>query len=395
MKIHSDASRALAALLTLTLIGVFASQLVGCGGVDSGGTGQTVQSVQASSAGRITGFGSVIVNGVRFDDTPASIVDDAGTARTRADLKLGMVVDIDGEVQGNSGNGVARRIQFGSEIAGRLESIDLSSGRLSVLGQAVQVDVDTLYGSSPTGLAGLVVGDLLEVFAFYDPGTGVYMATRVERQATLASFKLRGRISDLDSTSFSIGGARIDYSGIAPSQRPQLANGQSVRVSLKAASSVAGRWVATTLSTSQRHFPDASEARVEGFVSSFVSRASFVVAGVPVDASGGRGSLSQLANGVRISVTGTMRNGVLVATEIEIRRSGGGDQEFELHGAIESVDLAAQTFVLRGVTVAYDAGTVFAPGRPVDLVVGAMLEVRGVPPASGVGLLAKMIKVER
>ena len=120
MKVTPDAWRALLAWLTLILFGLLVGQLIACGGVDSGGTGQTVdQPVQASSAGRISGFGSVIVNGVRFDDAQARIVDDAGVAHARADLKLGMVVDIEGEVLGNSGNGVARNIQFGSEIVAR------------------------------------------------------------------------------------------------------------------------------------------------------------------------------------------------------------------------------------------------------------------------------------
>ena len=46
--------------------------LTGCGGgggVDSGGTGVT----PSVSAGPITGFGSVIVAGVRFDDSTATV----------------------------------------------------------------------------------------------------------------------------------------------------------------------------------------------------------------------------------------------------------------------------------------------------------------------------------
>jgi hypothetical protein len=50
--------------------------------------------------------------------------------------------------------------------------------------------------------------------------------------------------------------------------------------------------------------------------------------------------------------------------------------------------------VLRGVTVTHDASTVFAPGSPADLVVGAQLEVRGVP-SGGAGLRAEMIRVQR
>ena len=48
--------------------------LTGCGGgVESGGTGATPASF---ASGPITGFGSVIVNGVRFDDSKAVVTDD-------------------------------------------------------------------------------------------------------------------------------------------------------------------------------------------------------------------------------------------------------------------------------------------------------------------------------
>ncbi len=382
------------ALAALTLVAALA---VACGGVDSGGTGQTAQT---SSAGRISGFGSVIVNGVRFDDTRATVVDEDGMVRTRNDLKLGMVVDITGELRGNSGNGVAHSIQFGNEIAGPVESVDTATGQLVVLGQVVRVDADTLFSGYAAGLADAQAGDLVEVFAFYDTSSASYTATRIERRATLAAYKLRGRISGLDSLdnhSFHIGGALIDYGSIAPPALPRLANGLSVRVSLLT-TSVAGRWVASSVHTSQRNFPEASEAELEGFIGSFVSSANFLVAGIAVDASGPgvtfrRGSINQLANGMRVEVEGRMSNGVLVASQVEFKR--GGDQEFELHGAIESVDALAQTFVLRGMTVTYDNSTVFAAGTPADLLVGAQLEVRSSPTAGGVSLQAEMIRFER
>lgn len=391
MKLNPLPGRTLAAL---TLV---AALVAACGGVDSGGTGQTAQT---SSAGRISGFGSVIVNGVRFDDTRATVVDEDGVAHTRADLKLGMVVDITGELRGNSGNGVAYSIQFGNEIAGPVESVDTSTGQLVVLGQVVRVDADTLFSGYAAGLADALAGDLVEVFAFYDTSSASYTATRIERKTTLAAYKLRGRISGLDSLdnhSFHIGGALIDYGGIAPPALPRLANGLSVRVSLLT-TPVAGRWVASSVHTSQRNFPEANEAELEGFIGSFISSANFLVAGIAVDASGPgvtfrHGTIDELANGVRVEVEGQMRNGVLVANKVDFKR--GGDQEFELHGAIESVDTLAQTFVLRGMTVAYDNSTVFAAGTAADLLVGAQLEVRGSPAAGGVSLQAELIRFER
>ena len=81
-------------LLALVLVAAVA---VGCGGgggstsvagVGSGGTG-------SFTSGPITGFGSIIVNGIRFDESAASasgsIKDDDGVVGSSGSLKLGMV----------------------------------------------------------------------------------------------------------------------------------------------------------------------------------------------------------------------------------------------------------------------------------------------------------------
>ena len=60
------------------------------GGVEGQGTGSV-----SYSEGPIGGFGSVIVNGVHFDDSQARIVDADGHTLQSGDLKLGMTVQID------------------------------------------------------------------------------------------------------------------------------------------------------------------------------------------------------------------------------------------------------------------------------------------------------------
>lgn len=383
----------LGAVLALLLL---ATVLPGCGGVDSGGTGQTVENPTTSS-GRISGFGSVIVNGIRFDDSQAVVIDDDGVMHPRTDLRLGMVVEVDGQLRGNSGQGTARQIRFGHEIAGPVESVDVPGSKLVVLGQTVLVDADTLFEGYAAGLADVLPGQRMAVHGFYDPSAGRYSATRIERRASLAQYTLRGRISGLQGPpvrNFSIGAALIDYGSVA--SPPALSNGLSVRVSLNT-TPVSGRWVASSVQSSQRDVPNDNEAEVEGYVSGYASSASFLVAGVPVDASGPgvsvrRGTLADLADGVRVEVEGFMRSGVLVASSVDFKR--GGRQEFELHGPVESIDFGAQTLVLRGVTVAWDGNTRFAAGSAGDLVVGAPLEVRGMP-AGGVRLQADSIRFER
>jgi hypothetical protein len=95
------------------------SLLAGCGG----GGGDAVSSPAGSAApssfaaGTIAGFGSVIVNGVRFDDSKARVSDDDGQAADASVLRLGMRVEIQGGAVNDDGSGPraeAREIRFGS-----------------------------------------------------------------------------------------------------------------------------------------------------------------------------------------------------------------------------------------------------------------------------------------
>ena len=103
----------------------------GAAGVGTGGTG-------TYASGPITGFGSIIVNGVRFDDSAAAVSDDDGAAIGRDRLKLGMQVEIESEVVSDDGSGRKARaahVRFCSEIVGPVEGApDVASGRLTVLG---------------------------------------------------------------------------------------------------------------------------------------------------------------------------------------------------------------------------------------------------------------------
>lgn len=388
------------------------------GGVDSGGTGSPAQS---HSSGPISGFGSVIVNGVRYDDAAATVLDDDGVAQPRSALALGMTVDVTAgaitkDPATQLATAVASRIQFGSAIRGPVQSVNAAASTLTVLGQTVKVDADTVF-HGVTGLAGLSAGALVDVHALLDPGTGTYTATRIERESSLAEYRLRGVVSDLDlsAKTFSIGGARISYAGTLPQDLPQLANGAVARVKLQTAQQ-AGFWVLSKAAIGQPPIPDGAEAEVEGVISDFTSLASFEVDGRPVDASGANvefkhGTRGQLANGLRVEVEGRVQNGVIVARKVNIKKTGSSDDEgdddddgnkddeddddgkrFTLHGAIVSVNAGAKTFVLRGTTVVHDNATNFSRGTAADLQAGTEVEVKGVLTPDGTRLRATKIK---
>jgi len=379
--------RAWAALLLLAL----AASCGGGGGVDTGGTGGAAASF---SAGRVSGFGSVIVNAVHYDDSKAAIVDDDGVVHRPHDLRLGMTVQIEAGpiVQDADGTrvSVASKVSFGSEILGPVESVDTAGSTLRVLGQKVTVDVNTLL-TGVASLAGIHVGDIVQVFAFFDPSSGGYTGTRIERLGLQAEYKLRGPIARLDTTAktFAIGGATIAYGSIAAADLPGLQEGVIARVELQTQPQ-AGRWIALRIVTGLPGIPEATATEIEGYVTGFASLASFKVDGVMVDASGkvvfDKGNASQIANGARLEVAGHMSGGVLFAENIAVRHAAPAQnvpdtpeekQQFELKGDIQSVSALAHAFVLRGTTVVFDTATTFDKGAPADLKVGATVQVKG------------------
>ena len=371
--------------------------VAGCGGgVDSGGTGTTPASY---ANGPITGFGSVIVNGVRFDDSNAVVTDDDGGGSSRDKLRLGMTTEIRGSAITPDATGTlvsaASSIAFGSDILGRVDSIDLAFRRLVVLGQGVDVNAATVFDdeSLSGGLPTVVVGDVVEVYALFNAATGRYTATRIERKGAVAAYRLRGLVSHLDvGKAFNIGSERISYDGFTGAP-VTLADGNLVRVRLQT-TKVAGVWLVAAFKDGAPKPRDRDDVRLEGRISSFTSATLFSVNGVAVNAST-IGPLAGLALGVRVEVEGTSSEGVLLASKLKIKTEDeAGNQEFELRGQITSVDAANLRFVLRGVTVVYAITapeTDFRNGTAADLKKDANVEARGVLSADGARLLAARI----
>ena len=383
----------LAALALLGSVG-------GCGGVDSGGTGTGASSTYAN--GPITGFGSIIVNGVRYDDTSASIDDDEGRPRSRAELKLGMRAEVLASpitVTVGVSSATAASIRVRSEILSPLEAIDGPNARLTVLGQTVAVVATTVFDAALTGgLAGLVPGDVLEVYATLDLAAGRYVASRIERRGSVAAYKLRGVVSTLAlaAKTFTLGGATIDWSAVAPNDPASaLAPGRFVRVTL-APPPQANVWRATALTAGVAKPEDREVAVVEGRISAFTSATNFALDGIPVDASAASfpGGSAGLALGVRVEINGGLRNGVLVASRVELDNDEGGPEAFELHGRIDAVDALAQRFVVHGVTVMWSSTTRFDSSSAGDIAVGRNVEVKGRLSSDGLRVDATLIHVE-
>ena len=388
------------ARLVFAQIAFASALLVGCGGGGDAGPGASgASSTSSFAAGPITGFGSIIVNGVRFDESTARVSNDDGTASSKDNLKLGMTAEVHGGAISDDGTGpraTATEVTFGAALVGPVTAIDTTTKGLVILGQTVLVLDTTVFEERLVGgFAGITVGMLVEMHGQLDPKTGIYTATRIGTTMALAGYKIRGIVANLDSTAktFTMGGTLISYAGVI-SVPADLANGILLAVRLQT-TQVGGAWVATRLGRGAPPVADTDSARLKGTITAFTSTTQFSVNGIAVDASKAEfeGGTAGIVLGAQVDVKGASSNGVVIAKSVSVEthetvRANG----FELHGAVTAIDITAQTFVLRSITVSYGGTSVeFIRGTAAQLAVGVQLEVRGTLSTDGTQLQATRI----
>lgn len=355
----------------LGIAGVLA-EMAGCGGggtdvagLSSGGTG-------SFTSGTITGFGSIIVNGIRYKDDTASVFSDDGTAITS--LQLGMVVNIEGSAVTPAASATslptatAYRITYGSEWIGPVSNIVPSVaatgvGTFEVLGHTVDVLSTTLFGGVVQKYLDLKTDQYVEVYGYVDPSDGHIQASRIEVFAVQPSaYKLSGTISQIDAINRSATLGQISINWASPTVLPSGINGGDfVRVTLNP-NPLGTVWTATKIHYLSSPLSNLSgsqdyEAEVYGSITSYQSTASFLVNGIPVNATSASISGALMA-GVFVEVEGRIRSGQLMATKVEVKSSSEIEsQDFEFYGYITNLNSNAKTFELRGETFSYDSNT--------------------------------------
>ncbi|MBE2242802.1 MAG: hypothetical protein IAE86_08610 [Burkholderiaceae bacterium] len=414
--------RLLRAVCTLSA----AALLLACGGgggdvagVGTGGTG-------SFSIGTVTGFGSVFVNGVRYEDDGARLIDDDGTVTILGSsanpLRVGMVVEVTGSDDG--GVRSATQIAYGAELEGPVTAVDAAAGTFRVFGVTVRTTSTTVY-EDIAGVASLAAGNVVEVHGLPD-SAGRIVATHVEREATSeaayaadgGTYRLRGPVDGLLSSSsgstFTLRGVAIRTDG-ATQLDGTPTEGASVSVRLNPTLQSDGRYLAQRVKVRSASFddlPSSAEAEIEGYVSDLdASAGNLSVAGYPVRLAANvayeDGTAADLKNGVRIEAKGSVTNGVLVAARIEFESLDddddgdddevpGGLPEFEFKGTAACIECGASSgsFGIKGVTVTYDARTEFDDGLSGTTLEGRIVEVEAVAETSTGGTVYRATKIE-
>lgn len=380
---------------SLVFTSLVALTLAACSDSDTFvGTGPPAASTtDVVTVGPITGFGSVVANGVRFD-TNSTTISVNGNPGTLSDLQVGMMVSIRGTVDDDSGAASAGEIRFMADMVGPVSSVDRANGTFVMLGRTVVVDELTFADGD--SLDALAAGHVLQLSGQYRSQDRI-QATHMLRVANAyqagMQMQIRGEISDLDEGNlrFRIGGQDCAYSGAALELGgADLANGLFVEVTstvpVANGDMILDRIRARDRDRDRDQLCDADcDFEIEGFVTAFVSATDFEVDGQPVTTTGStvyvNGTVDTLALDVRVAVDGTVNaDGVLVADRIVFRLQS----LVEIDADIEAVDTTAGSVTVLGIVVQTDEMTMFRDHSAADvidfgiddLVVGDRAEIR-------------------
>ncbi len=196
----------------------------GEGGI--GGTGVLARSEEGGIGGTgivgvITGFGSVIVNGVHVDyDADMRVYSALGDASTD-DLKVGQVVSVEADQAGERYH--ARRLDLHHPVAGPVTDIDLKHGILTVMKQRVSVSEEG--GANGIDLQDIQLGDRVAVSGLWDGD--LVQATRLDRRGNVPAV-LAGPVSRIVDGRVFVGGMPVRFASGSPPEG--LAVGREVQL---------------------------------------------------------------------------------------------------------------------------------------------------------------------
>lgn len=362
---------------SFTLLSLAVLVLGACGGGGGGGGTSGSSSVAGIASGTIEGFGSVIVNGVKFEVEGAEVEFEHGTtvvissATQTLHLNEGMQVEMTGSFDDNGQTGNVTRILVDDELEGEISGLTTNATTgitsFTILGQTVLAVEGMTFvdpGSPLNGqLANLQNGQFVEIHGLPD-GAGTLQATFIEyKAADQAGFDLSGE-GELELTgtitamgpgsSFSIGSQLVDPSS-ATVDGP-LAVGTLVEVK--------GSLNGATLEATLVHVEDGlgnqlAKVEIEGLVRNLDNPVSgqFTLNGQAVDYGSAifmGGVQADLINGLKVEAEGPITAGVLQARKIKFKDS------FRYEGAVTELNANTLSISVPGggtLTVLYDGSS--------------------------------------
>lgn len=158
--------------------------------------------------GTITGFGSIIVNGLELEYDRGTAVETDGRPAALEELKIGQVVL--GSARMKDGKLYLDRLEMQNAVSGPIESINHDAGTLVVLGQTVRTNMAGDKAALES-FKTLTVGDMVSIAGLRQPD-GTIVATRIDQQPEDGRIIVRGIARNVTSTSVTVGNLPIPLS---------------------------------------------------------------------------------------------------------------------------------------------------------------------------------------
>ncbi len=369
--------------------------LSGCGS-GGGGTASSPASGStsgsAAASGTVTGFGSVYVNGKKFETNDVEVIHDGQSERcsisptTHCGLKEGMTVTVTGSFNGDQRS--ASTVSQKDAVEGLVQSVAADGLSLVVMGQTVLVDSTTLIDINilNRNILNLVAGtDSVEVNGHIRPD-GVIQATFIEKKpAGSVTPEVRGFVAghDAAANTFKIGGLNVVYDNntiISDMPVPSGTNWNTLFVEVKGTVFNSGTSTLTATKVepeNQGLGNNRDEFEVEGFVTELVGAVGsgeFFIGTTHVQTTPNTefrgGTIDEIVVGAKLSAEGRLANGILTAKHVKFHAS------VKLEGNIATIN--GNTFTvdgLPGVTVTVNSQT--EGGNILNNLFGSHVRVRG------------------
>lgn len=332
--------------LFLLIVAIMLS-LASCGG-DEDTAGIDASGSPLASQGTIDGFGSVIVNGIRFDSSKALILINGQTA-SEENLRAGYQVTVTGTLN-NENEGIADKIEYYPELVGEIAKIDLEKNQLIVLERTVQINNRTLFGNSimPNDIRGLKLGDKLQISGHLN---GQHLlATRIDSSEEL--IQLSGEISKLNQSNneFNLTNNQVKYAGanLINIRDNRLEN--NMRVTVRGIRDATGVLHAREIFKLWNDFSgDIKNLEIEGLVVHFHSMTDFSVNGFRCSTSAQTiyefGSATDLKLNASVEVYGKLDSaGILIADKIQFDSQDVNHVE----GLVTAIQIDSNNYIATG-----------------------------------------------
>lgn len=370
-------ARSLIALLVALLL------VSACGGggailaeVGTGGTG--------SAFGIVTGFGSLIVDGVHRNDSNASYSSEAEQGVAVAMPMTGVMLGQNAEFAYDAGGDITSAM-MSPEIVGTVSAASPSS--VTVLGTSIIANSNPALGPVTSfvgyvSLASVQIGDRVEVHGLLktdSQGKPYLQATLIMQKPAANGVRLTGVVSQYNAGagSFLIGTQTVMASSAAISPAGvALASGQLVTVWSNSAP--VGNTVTAANIRIKLPAQASGNVSLSGPIANYVSNSSFKIRNVAVDASSAAitPSNASLGNDQYVVVAGSYDAAAnkIKASSVTVFTAA-APTSVEVHGMVANF-VSVSSFTLRGVVIDASAAS-FTGGTAAQLANGVFLEVHG------------------